>query len=888
MTTMQLSENSRTIFDKRWSRKDADGGPTETPEETVDRVVTNVAAPTVLYGTPIYENDVVRIDFDSFPFRTALRQARYLGENTSPEGGYAVSHATYEEYERVVAEYREMLLRRDFFPNSPTWTGAGTPLGQLAACFVLPIEDDLAEGRASIFETLRVAASIQQTGGGNGFAFSRLRPSKALVAKSMGRASGPVGFLYSYDAAFGWIGQGGTRSGANMGVLVVHHPDIREFIAAKVEEGHVANFNISVAITDEFMDAVEKDGDFALRWAPIGQSDDPVDYTVEHTIRARELYDEIIACAWRLGDPGSLFIDRANAFNPCPTHYVLEATNPCGEQWLPPYSNCCLGSINLANFVSWEPVFGDYDEKKNERWQPEFDWARLSEVVHRAQNFLDDVVDANQYVPVVPELEAAAMAERRIGLGIMGLADAMAIMGLGYDTEQGREFAAQVMEYVEFHTMIASALRARDRGPFEWFEDSIYNAPDPVQSPGNMGGIVGLDGKVHPFWTPPTPLEPYTHDFGRPRFNWADVVDLIKQHGLRNACYLTIAPTGTISNVADLQGSGCEPFFALAYERMLTQHGEKVMLTYANPLIAEALRRHGKSDDDIAAIAAKIKANRGSCRGLDEVPFDIQEAFPVAADVSPEAHVRMQAALQRFVDNSISKTINMPFEATEEDVSHVYRLAYELGCKGITIYRQGSRQMEVLSTGSKTAEPEVADWPYVHPHPIPPYAYDDGLPSRTFPVPTPFGTAQVYITELREHPGRPFDVRVGFGKAGNDKLADVEAVGRMASIALRGGVPVETVVDQLQGIGGQTVVGFGPRRVRSVADGIAKLLRRLYMPDDAQVLTVTPRQSADEDVPAPDPTLICPDCHQATVVVESGCQHCDVRLGGCGGFTKCD
>lgn len=879
--TMPLSDNARTIFDKRYSRKDEHGGPTETPEETVLRVVMNVASINALYAAEDQVGDYLSPYHEptEFPKRTAKRQFDWLvrmGRIDRPF--HEVMEAGWLDVVRKADAYRDMLLHRDFFPNSPTWTGAGTELGQLAACFVLPIEDDLGTSRASIFETLRVAALIQQTGGGNGFSFGRLRPNKALVTRSMGKASGPVGFLYAYDAAFGWIAQGGTRRGANMGVLPVHHPDIRGFIAAKIEEGHVENFNISVAITDEFMEAVEKDADFTLRWSggDSGPSDDPVDYEITETIRARDLYDEIIANAWKLGDPGNLFIDKANATNPCPSKYVLEATNPCGEQWLPPYSNCCLGSINLANFAKWS-----IDEAWMS-WDPVFDWAALYQTIHLAQNFLDDVVDANQYVPAVPELEEAAMNERRIGLGIMGLADAMAVMGVGYDTERGREFAAQVMEFVEFHTMMASALRARERGPFEWYEDSIYNRkPD-------SDGVKGLDGQWHPYWVPPTPLEHYQHDFGRPYFNWADVVDLIRQHGLRNACYLTIAPTGTISNVADLGGSGGEPFFALAYDRILTQDEDRITLTYANPLIAEALRRSGKSEEDILGIALKIKENKGSCRGIPEVPFDVQDAFPCAADVSPEGHVRMQAVLQRFVDNSISKTINMPFGATEEDVSVAYRLAYSLGCKGITIYRQGSRQVEVLSTGQQEVEGD--HWPHVQPHPIPDYAYEDGLPSRTFPVPTPFGTAQVYITELREHEGRPFDVRVGFGKAGNDKLADVEAMGRMISTSLRAGVPVETVVDQLEGIGGQTVAGFGPRRVRSVADGIAKLLRRLYMPDYAEVLTVAPapHQSKDEDVPAADPTLTCPYCNQATVINDSGCQRCDVRLGGCGDFYKCD
>jgi ribonucleoside-diphosphate reductase alpha chain len=880
-----LTPNAADIMAKRYQRKDGQGGVSETPGQTIDRVVTNVASVNALYAEPDdgqFRGDGSISWSEEFPRRTAMRQHSWLQRErgTDVEWCEYVGPRWYAA-EAKAEEYRVLLNELWFLPNSPTWTGAGTPLGQLAACFVLPIDDDLASGRASIFETMKVAAAIQQTGGGNGFSFGRLRPNKALVTRSMGKASGPVGFLITYDGAFGWIGQGGTRRGANMGVLPVHHPDVLEFIRAKTVEGEISNFNISVAITDDFMEAVEKDADFTLRWALHGETDDPVDYEVSKTVRARDLFDEITRSAWVIGDPGCLFIDAANRTNPVPRRYTLEATNPCGEQWLGPYENCCLGSINLSKFAHWSAT-GEPD-----RWNPTFDWESLRKAIRLSVDFLDDVVDANQYVPVVPELEAAAQGGRRIGLGGMGLADAMAIMGIRYGTGEGNEFASQVNEYITYHAYLRSKERAQARGTFGWFEGSIYD----FKSNEFGTDILGHDGAMHEMWAPPTPLVQHVTDFGRPSLDWGWLFEEIKAHGLRNSCLLTWAPTGTISNVAGCEASGCEPFFALAYLRMLLQDEERVELVYGNALFEEALRRHGFHQNAIAEILEQVKANSGSCQGLEAVPYAVRHAFPVAADIAPLEHVTMQAVLQRWVDNSISKTINLPFTATVEDVQEAYQKAWEMGCKGITVYRQGSREVEVLSTGSKAQEQATPDWPIVAMHRLPAYAETEGIPTRTFPVPTPFGTAQVYLTELKEHPDRPFDLRIGFGKAGNDKMADVEALGRMISVGLRSGVPVDTIVEQLQGIGGATFVGFGERRVRSVADGIAKLLRRIYMPTSSlpqPVVEAAEAEAAPQSVLVADPTKVCPKCHQATLIWESGCSHCDTRLGGCGEYEGCE
>jgi ribonucleoside-diphosphate reductase alpha chain len=861
-----FTENGRRIFDLRYPRKDESGQPAETPEQTIERVVSNVAIVNALYDEPTDEAAEIEGSFApplaEFPWRTALRQAQWL-RDTRGDADYIdrIRHSPgFIDQQKL---YRQLLSSLTFLPNSPTWTGAGTPLGQLAACFVLPIEDDLAEGRSSIFEMLKIAVAIQQTGGGNGFSFARLRPQGSLVKRSMGQASGPLGFLKVYDAAFGEIAQGGSRRGANMGVLRVDHPDIRHFIRAKVVEGEIANFNISVAITDEFMDAVEKDGPFDLRWGG----------TVYETVQAIDLYDEIINNAWVIGDPGNLFIDRANAQNPVPVRYDLEATNPCGEQWLGPFENCCLGSIAVNRFVTEWFVDGG---KKIGR----FDWEGLREAVELSTQFLDDVVDANQYVGTVPELEAAAQGGRRIGLGIMGMADTMLMMGLRYGSQESLDFASQLMEFVRFHTMLTSIERAKERGPFEWIEGSIYD-PKLLSRAGVGCEIEHKTGKQYRLWAPPESIIDHSIDFGRPECDWDLVVDGIKGHGIRNCCQLTIAPTGTISNVAGCEGSGCEPLFALSYVRTVMQEGENIELHYLSPLFRQVLDVFPVNESEIVQ---KVAANNGSCQGIDEVPSWLREVFVVAADIEPTEHVRMQAVLQAWVDNAISKTINLPYEATPEDVSEVYRLAYSLGCKGITVYRQGSRELEVLAT-SKDDKTQAVEWPHLGPIPLPSDVADRGLAARIFPVETFFGKVQVAVSEIEGHPNRPFDVRLQLGKAGSDKMADVEALGRMISLALRTGVDVRHIIEQLEGIGGQSIHGFGPSRVKSVPDGIGKLLRRLFVgapePQIISTVEIIPRESIDT-------STVCPECNQASLVMEAGCRHCDIRLGGCGQYSGCD
>lgn len=824
-----LTDNARKIFDLRYSLKDELGRPTENPVQAVKRVARNIAQAGGKYADSGYE---------------WVPQAK-----------------RYEE---------ELLAPLKFVPNSPTWTGAGTDLGQLAACFVLPISDDLGRNRDSIFETMKVAALIQQTGGGNGFDFSDLRPKGALIRKSMGRSSGPVSFLKVYDSAFGSVQQGGTRRGANMGILRIDHPDIEEFIDAKLVEGEISNFNISVAVTDEFMRVIlERDGgrdqSFPLTFEGHEVSD----------INPARLWDKLIEGAWTLGDPGVFFVDRANAQNPCPSKYTLAATNPCGEQALPPYSNCCLGAIAVNRFVE-RYIDGSV----------EFNWEAFADCIALSVQFLDDVVDANKYVAEVPELEQAAMNERRIGLGVMGLADCLFAMNLPYNGAEGFAFVDQLMEFLRYHAMLASIERARERGPFGWYEDSIYATGE---------------------WSPPESISIHVayidssdYSFNRPTVDWAIVEEGISTWGIRNACQTTVAPTGTTSNFAGLEGSGIEPAFALSYVRTVMQEEENIKLHYLSNAFSAALPDTEVEANDI--IAERIAKNGGSCQGVDGVPPWVQSVFVVAGDIAPRDHVRMQAICQTWVDNAISKTINLPHEATVEDVADCYKQAWLLGCKGITVYRQGSRELEVLTTKYEDATPtfelsigqvlDADEWPSVAPVKVPDYVHTEGLPARAFEVETPFGTMQVYITELKDHRGRPFDIRLQIGKAGNDKHADVEAIGRMASVALRAGVHVAVLVDHLEGIGGQSFLGFGDRRVRSVGDGLGKLLRSLYLAPPA------PETSSDGESP-PDPGErstaghrnlhgVCPKCKNTTLVMESGCQHCETRLGGCGEYSACD
>jgi len=828
---IELSDNSRQILTKRYLRRGLDGQPVESIEEMFWRIAWHVA-------------------------------------DTENNG---------EPIEDTAKAYYKMLVTKTFFPNSPTFTGAGTPLGQLAACFVLPVSDDMGRAPDGIFATLRNAALIQQTGGGNGFNFSRLRPKGSIVKTSAGEATGPVGFLKVYDHAFGEIAQGGTRRGANMGILRVDHPDVKDFIHCKTNESAITNFNISLGITDAFMRAVEADGDWDLRFPDIhspeykqfsgtidGAERAGVPIKVHKTVKARELFDDFIAQAHHNGEPGALFLDAANRSNPLPHLYDLEATNPCGEQWLGPYENCCLGSINLAEHLGKDGTV---------------DWVKLQYTTELTTDFLDHVVDKNAYVPAVPELRKSALNARRIGLGIMGLADLMYHCGIRYGSDESLEFCGQVMEFVRYHAMKTSIKLAEEKGPFPAITGSIYDSA-------NMR------------WTPPTPLEAYTRDWHRPSVDWNEVVQGILQHGIRNAAQTTVAPTGTIGTVAGCEGYGCEPVFALAYVRHVNDRGTDLTLNYVSPHFQAALDAADLSDEVKTQIVEKV-LEHGSCQDIEQLPLHIRQVFVVSADVTAQEHIRIQAALQRFVDNSLSKTINFPAGTTEEEVKNAFIYAWKLGCKGITVYITGSRDKVVLETkatvqaregtsesaAERTAlygeniEAQLRLWKDTKkPRPRTLHGY-------TYSIETPLGKAFITINENGGN--QPFEVFINTAKAGSETAAHSEAMGRLISYILRIASPVEPrerlkiTMDQLSGIGGGRSLGFGPNRVRSLPDGIAKALDDYLYQQHSEKEQPMIEPEPREQLPIPGITPearpfgeLCPECGQATLINEEGCRKC--------------
>ncbi len=782
-----MTENALAVLERRYLRKGPDGRPAETVEQMFRRVAAHVAAAEAEWGGDVGATEALFYD--------------------------------------LIANLR-------FMPNSPTFTGAGTPLGQLAGCFVLPISDDMGSEEDGIFQTLRDAALIQQTGGGTGFSFSRLRPRGALVRSSGGQATGPVDFMQVYDVATEIVSQGGTRRGANMAVLRVDHPDIDEFIHCKSREGAMANFNISVGVSDAFMRAVDADGALDLV--------NPQDGEVCKTVRAREVFDALVAGAHRNGEPGVLFLDAANRHNPTPHLGEYEASNPCAEQFLLPYENCCLGSVNLARHVGQ----GSDD-------CPAVDWKKLAETIKQAVRFLDDVVQANAYVPAVPQLKEAAHRTRRIGLGIMGLGDLLYHLRVRYGSDEAQELAAQVMEFVRYHAMQASVALARERGPFPAIRGSIYD-PDDAR------------------WTPPLPLIPYTRleRWGRPRLDWDAVVDGVRRHGIRNAAQTTVAPTGTVATVSGCEAYGCEPVFALAYVRHVNDGGQDIELHYVSPLFLQALEQAGL-DEAARERVVEQAAAMGSCQDVEDVPLAVRDVFVVAGDVLAEEHVRMQAVLQAFVDASISKTINFPSTATPDDVARAFQLAWKLGCKGLTVYVTGSREKVVLETeATRKQQPQeaVAMSTTVRPRP-------HRLQGETFRLGTPLGTA--YISINTSDDGEPFEVFLNVGKVGSDTAAVAEAVGRLISLLLRIPSPLsptqrlEQVARQLKGIGGGRPLGFGRGQVRSLPDGVAQVL--------AEHLGVSKPVSDGAAVERPALFVagdLCPECGHAALVRTEGCCRC--------------
>lgn len=625
MKITKLNKNAAAIMVNRYSLRDESGHPVESPAEIL------------------------------------MRTSRVVAE---AENNYRSSGDTAME---IREKFFEMLYEMRFVPNGRTMANAGTKYGQLANCFVLPVEDDLGKGSDSIFSVLRKAILTLQTGGGVGFSFGRLRPKDASISTTKGKATGAVSFIKVYDTAFWVIGQGGGRRSAAMAVLPVWHPDILEFVKCKATEGQITNFNISVGITDEFMKAVKNNDDFTLRHPENGE--------MYKMIPASGLFSQIVKYAHRNGEPGVLFLDEANRNNPVPHLYKLEATNPCGEQFLGPYENCCLGSLNLREHVK---------KIKGDGYQ--INWEKLAETVNLAVRFLDNVVDANKYVSAVPELEEAAHKVRRIGLSVMGLSDMMYLVGVRYGSAQGQELASQIMEFIRFQSMKASIELAKTRGPFPGINGSIYD-------PQNVS------------WTVPKPLVPHKSEFGRPVIDWKSLVGELKKYGIRNGAQTTVAPTGSIATISGLEGYGCEPVFALSYTRHTREGAEKEgkewrEMYYESALFEMAMKKAGMSKSERNKLFEKVRANGGSLKGIKGVPKEIADVYVVSSDLSVEEHVRMQAVMQKWIDNSISKTINFPAEAQPEDVAKAYLLGWELGLKGMTVYVEGSREQVVLEKKS--------------------------------------------------------------------------------------------------------------------------------------------------------------------------------------------
>lgn len=735
---------------------------------------------------------------------------------------------------QVAESFYDVMVEGKFLPNSPTMMNAGKENGmQYSACFVLPVEDSM-EG---IFEAVKRAAIIHQSGGGTGFAFSRLRPKDTLVKSTGGKASGPISFLRVFNAATEAVKQGGARRGANMGILKVDHPDILEFIDCKLDGG-ITNFNISVAATETFMDALAKDETYELI--------DPHTKFVTGHLRAREVFRRIVQAAWRTGDPGMVFIDRINASpaNPVQQDELIEATNPCGEQPLGPNDACNLGSVNLVRF--YLPSI-PADARVTER----IDWVGLEQVVRTAVRFLDDVIDVNPY-PLQDIIEEVRN-NRRIGLGVMGWADLLLELGLPYDSAEAVTLGDEIMGFIRRIGHDASAKLAEGRGPFPRWSRSIYKGEKP----------------------------------------------------LRNSTVTTIAPTGTISIIVGCS-SGIEPIFAVAFSHIV---GDR-HLTFVNPIFEDVAKRRGFYSEELM----RRVAERGTVRGLEGVPEDVQRVFVTAHEIEPAWHVKMQAAFQKQTDNGVSKTINLSHSATPEEIAKAYMMAYELGCLGITVFRDGCKGTQVLhlGTGAKPAlsdaegptlspaeEPALSDAEVVTQREKTPQAIpivmkmgrEAALKVKprprtvkgvTYRAETPLGTAFVTVNQNGE--GEPFEVFASVGKAGSDTSAVSEAIGRLISMILRLPSPmsprerVEQIVSQLSGIGGRRPMGFGKDRVRSLPDAIAQVLSEhigLTEPGVQEMqaaLGKTTQKVGD----------MCPDCGSATLVYEEGCQKCY----SCG-FSEC-
>ncbi|HCC68564.1 MAG TPA: ribonucleotide-diphosphate reductase subunit alpha [Nitrospiraceae bacterium] len=745
VSVSNLTGNALKVLEKRYLKKNEEGKIVETPEELFRRVARTVASVDLNYGKSSVE--AARLEDEFYSIMTSLF----------------------------------------FLPNSPTLMNAGRRLGQLSACFVLPVEDSM----ESIFEAVKDAAMIHKSGGGTGFSFSKLRPNGDVVGSTKGISSGPISFMTVFDTATEAVKQGGTRRGANMGLLRVDHPDILSFITCKDENTKLNNFNISVGLTEEFMNALSEGREYELI--------NPRTKQVTNRLRAKEAFDLIVNHAWKNGEPGIVFLDRVNHSNPTPKIGEIESTNPCGEQPLLPYESCNLGSINLAKMVktvnSQQSAVSSY----------EIDWDKLRDITWKSVHFLDNVIDVNKYP--LKKIGEMTKANRKIGLGVMGWADMLIQLAIPYNSEDAVKLAEEVMGFIQREGKAASVSLAEDRGVFPNYKESIYN--------------------------------------GRLK--------------LRNATITTIAPTGSLSIIANCS-SGIEPLFAVSFVRNVL---EGTKLVEVNPYFEKIARDMGFWSRELIE---KI-AEKGSIHEFDEIPEDVKKVFVTAHDISPLEHIEMQAAFQKHVDNAVSKTVNFPHNATPKDVEDVYLLAYKLGCKGVTVYRDGSRQEQVLSTGKTTDSPHKELREKIMPRKRP-----NVIKGTTRLMKTGCGT--LYVTVNEDENGNPFEVFNHMGKAGGCAASQSEAIGRLVSLALRSNIETEEIIKQIKGISCHQPAWVNGGKISSCADAIAKAIEMYSMQ----------AEKGDGNGKKDDVVMLigaCPECGGA-VEHESGCAVCH----NCG-FTKC-
>jgi ribonucleoside-diphosphate reductase alpha chain len=761
MEMAQLTQNAMTVLKKRYLQKDPQGNIVETPEELFRRVAKNIAQADRFYHPEI-------------------------------------------DFPPIEDEFYSLMASLDFLPNSPTLMNAGRELQQLSACFVLPVGDSMDE----IFDAVKQMALIQKSGGGTGFSFSRIRPKNDVVGSTHGVSSGPVSFMSVFDTATETIKQGGTRRGANMGILRVDHPDILDFIQCKEGDHHFNNFNISVAATNEFMEAVGKDKEYPLR--------NPRTNEILRSLNARQVFEKMVYYAWKNGDPGIIFTDRINQDNPTPQVGQIESTNPCGEQPLLPYESCNLGSINLSNMVRNGAI----------------DWERLGSVAERAVHFLDNVIDMNRYT--LPQIEAMTKANRKIGLGVMGFADLLVLLGIPYNSPKALEIGEKVMAFIQKRAREASRELALKRGSFPNFDGST------------------LKGR----WD-----------------------------AMRNATVTTIAPAGTISIIAGTS-SGVEPIFALAFIRHVLEGKE---LLEVNPYFEALAKQEGFYSEELMS---KI-AHSGNTQNVKEVPENIRKLFVTAHDITPEDHIRMQAAFQKYTDNAVSKTVNFPHEATVDEVAKVYKLAYELGCKGVTIYRDRSRTKQVLYKGMVSPSMDRSkEEEEFREGERKPKARQDVIHGTTRKIRT--GCGNLYVTVNEDEEGKLFEIFNQIGKAGGCAASQSEAIGRLVSLAFRSGIEPEDIIRQLKGISCHTPVWYREGKILSCSDAVAKAIEGHLQEKERspriepEIGISIPKHPPKEEGSSFQRSLglifqrgACPECG-GPLIFEEGCVKCFCGYSDCG------